>query len=1052
MDNLNQFETENGILKAYLGSGSEVVIPDGIHTIADGVFKGMAGLIKVTLPLSVKSIGVGAFKGCKKLKEINMPEGLQEVGDYAFNRCHDLEEIVFPKTMTTLGNYAFLYCDGLKKVVIEGPKRIGKAAFSHNMSLREISLNKDVDDSNFSDEVFEGCICLEKIILSGEVFEVSNLIEAMDSHTDYPELIKSIAKSVYHSLQVEDGRLISFNINLKNITLPEGITEIGKSCFFDKKGIVSITFPKTLKEIRENAFLNCISLEEVTFLRKDVTLDDKAFRGCCNLKRVIIDDQTFCLDEETESCLANRIRSQVLGDFYISGRILVRYMGGEEQIRLPDEVEIIGERCFFGNERLKVVTCPKGLTEIREQAFEGCLTLQTVALPNTVKRIEREAFAECPKLLKCNIPETIEYIGEYAFRRCNQLPVFDPWPEHAEIDPYAFYRAGHYARITEELKNSALKNKEKQGSHECEKDADDESIAPYVFTNSTAVKILRLSNIKRIGKYAYASCPELTEVEIDAPECVIEKGAFDRCSKLKSVSLNVKEICEGAFSFCRNLEEVRADGVSVLPAGCFAGCFDLKKIEFNNVTRIGARCFDECISLEGFDLSRIRTVDERAFERCDSLKHVELDDILCRYHAFADCASLTSIGITDKTELKSGVFIGCTQVKEISYNSEAFGFNRFTDCLNHVENRYPAPVREVIASIYSCYDIRDKVALTGYSQDATRITIPDGIEEIGQDVFRDHNRLKEISIPKSVRLFGSHAFSMTTWLEEERKRSPFVIVNDVLLDGALCKGRVEIPADIRRIAAWSFAGNIDMTELHIPSESIGVESLSFRNCLNLKKIIDWNDNEYVLSDISDLKNRDYPELIKRIFTECINCFKLDENDVLIESTGNIKKLNFPQGIRAISDNVYKDCHLLETIVFSDETKSIGRSAFESSKWLKSVSNAGAVESIGALAFSGCQSLEEIDLSDSLSELGKRCFEHCGCLKEIHISNKLERIPERAFFRCKSLTKIFIPESVQEIEAESFAFCEKLEEVRVSEKTVISESAFYFCDGIRIVRY
>ena len=293
-----------------------------------------------------------------------------------------------------------------------------------------------------------------------------------------------------------------------------------------------------------------------------------------------------------------------------------------------------------------------------------------------------------------------------------------------------------------------------------------------------------------------------------------------------------------------------------------------------------------------------------------------------------------------------------------------------------MDNPYPLPVREVIASIYSCFEIRDRKILTAYVQDATIITIPQDIEEVGQDVFRDHVRLKEIGIPSSVKHFGSHAFSMTTWLDEQRKHKEMVIVNGVLLDGAMCKGKVVLPDDVRRVAGWSFAGNIDITELVIPSERIGIESLSFRNCMNLKKITDWNGDEYILNDVSNLSEKKYPELTQRIFAECINCFKLDEQNNLIESTGNISRLTFPEGIKAVGDEVYKDCHLLECIRLSSVTTRIGKSAFESSKWLKEVTNAKQVSVIDALAFSGCQCLENIDLTDQLEELGKRCFEHC----------------------------------------------------------------------------
>ena len=172
----DQFIIENGVLKAFTGPDAEVKVPEGVHIIGEGVFKGMAWILKVELPTSLKKIGAAAFKGCRQLKEINFPEGLSEVGEYAFHRCHGIEELVFPKTMTDVGNHAFLYCDNLKRVVMEGPESLGKAVFSHNLLLREITLNKNVDDSNFNDEVFEGCVNLKRITLSDETYEIDNLI------------------------------------------------------------------------------------------------------------------------------------------------------------------------------------------------------------------------------------------------------------------------------------------------------------------------------------------------------------------------------------------------------------------------------------------------------------------------------------------------------------------------------------------------------------------------------------------------------------------------------------------------------------------------------------------------------------------------------------------------------------------------------------------------------------------------------------------------------------------------------------------------------------
>ena len=88
------------------------------------------------------------------------------------------------------------------------------------------------------------------------------------------------------------------------------------------------------------------------------------------------------------------------------------------------------------------------------------------------------------------------------------------------------------------------------------KPGQDSIIAPYAYAGKGGINALTLSGIKRIGKYAYASCTGLEEIVIDAPECVIERNAFSNCPNLKKVRLCVKELGRGCFSYCRKLEVV----------------------------------------------------------------------------------------------------------------------------------------------------------------------------------------------------------------------------------------------------------------------------------------------------------------------------------------------------------------------------------------------------------------------------------------------------------------------------------------------------------------
>lgn len=105
--------TDSTILKGKLYSEkempSEIVIPEGITEIGEGVFMDCTQIEKVTLPSTLKVIGAGAFKDCTNLKEINIPYGVTTIGERAFENCISVY-MVLPDTVTTIGDGAFAGC------------------------------------------------------------------------------------------------------------------------------------------------------------------------------------------------------------------------------------------------------------------------------------------------------------------------------------------------------------------------------------------------------------------------------------------------------------------------------------------------------------------------------------------------------------------------------------------------------------------------------------------------------------------------------------------------------------------------------------------------------------------------------------------------------------------------------------------------------------------------------------------------------------------------------------------------------------------------------
>ena len=84
MDNMNDFEIENGTLKGYIGEGGAVIIPDGVISIGDGAFYDCKKLASVIIPDSVTSVGEDTFRDWKSLTSITIPDSVTSIGKSAF--------------------------------------------------------------------------------------------------------------------------------------------------------------------------------------------------------------------------------------------------------------------------------------------------------------------------------------------------------------------------------------------------------------------------------------------------------------------------------------------------------------------------------------------------------------------------------------------------------------------------------------------------------------------------------------------------------------------------------------------------------------------------------------------------------------------------------------------------------------------------------------------------------------------------------------------------------------------------------------------------------
>lgn len=212
------------------------------------------------------------------------------------------------------------------------------------------------------------------------------------------------------------------------------------------------------------------------------------------------------------------------------------------------------------------------------------------------------------------------------------------------------------------------------------------------------------------------------------------------------------------------------------------------------------------------------------------------------------------------------------------------------------------------------------------------VEIPDSVTSIEYGAFYGCTGLISIEIPDSVAIIGGQAFYGTSWLEEKRKENPFVIVNEILIDGYTCSGDVIIPDSVTIIGNDAFRNCSSLTSINIPDNVTSIANSAFYDCTNLKSIV-------IPDSVTSIGNS--------VFVGCSSLISIE----------------IPDSVNIIGENLFYYCTGLTSIKISDSVNTIGENAFRRCYSLTSVEIPDSVASIGWLAFYECENLTSITISN-----------------------------------------------------------------------------------------
>lgn len=241
----------DGILIAYKGYHSQVVIPNGVKQIGAAAFINHDEISQVTIPDTVRIIGEDSFFDCNNLTTVVGMNGVEQIRDNAFYNC-PIATIRIPASVKKIGVSAFGGTDKINCVIFLG-KQLPE--FSYEKSSTRLSAKRNNVFDDISVAIVPDSVNIHDI--EGSILDAS-----------YP----GFSGIIYHISNTDKkAEPIIANMTENDVVLPDSIT-----VYENKYSVVQNVlkdFAKSDHTVSDNSLQSLMVVDHSNIQKKEVTIN-----------------------------------------------------------------------------------------------------------------------------------------------------------------------------------------------------------------------------------------------------------------------------------------------------------------------------------------------------------------------------------------------------------------------------------------------------------------------------------------------------------------------------------------------------------------------------------------------------------------------------------------------------------------------------------------------------------------------------------------------------------------------------------------------------------